>query len=112
MWELTDYALEFFREYLPFTEMNHYDIATSAKDDYCFAKPGDIYAIYLPAGGTTNLDVDSNLATFTVQWYNPRSGGPLRTGTIRTISGPGSVVIGHPPQDNNKDWVVLVKVKQ
>jgi hypothetical protein len=112
MWELTGYALDFFREYLPFTEMSHYDELTSAKNDYCFAKPGHIYAVYLPAGGTTNLDVDSNLATFTVQWYNPRSGGPLRTGTIRTISGPGSVAIGHPPQDNNKDWVVLIKLKK
>ncbi|MHC4544361.1 MAG: DUF5060 domain-containing protein, partial [Planctomycetota bacterium] len=112
MWELTGYALEFFREYLPFTEMSHHDELTSAKDDYCFAKPGQIYAVYLPAGGTTNLDVGSKSATFTVQWYNPRSGGPLRTGTIRTISGPGFVAIGHPPQDNNKDWVVLIKLKR
>ncbi|MHC4085453.1 MAG: DUF5060 domain-containing protein [Planctomycetota bacterium] len=112
MWELTGYALEFFREYLPFTEMSHHDKLTSAKDDYCFAKPGQIYAVYLPAGGTTNLDVGGKSATFTVQWYNPRSGGPLRSGTIRTITGPGSVAIGHPPQDNNKDWVVLIKLKK
>ncbi|MDH4238562.1 MAG: DUF5060 domain-containing protein [Phycisphaerae bacterium] len=112
MWELTGYALEFFREYLSFTEMSHHDELTLAKDDYCFAKPGEIYAVYLPGGGTTNLDVGSKSATFTVQWYNPRSGGPLQTGTIRTISGPGPVTIGHPPQDNNKDWVVLIKVKR
>jgi hypothetical protein len=112
MWELTGYALKFFREYLPFTEMSHHDELTSARDDYCFAKPGQIYAVYLPTGGTTNLEVGGKSATFTVQWYNPRSGGPLRTGTIRTISGPGSVAIGHPPQDNNKDWVVLIKLKK
>lgn len=112
MWELTGYALDFFREYLPFTEMSHHDELTSAKDDYCFARPGDIYAVYLPAGGTTNLDVGGKSATFTVDWYNPRSGGPLRNGTIRTITSPGSVAIGHPPQDNNKDWVVLIKLKK
>ena len=112
MWEMTSYALEFFHEHLPFTEMSHHDKLTSAKDDYCFAKPGEIYAVYLPAGGTTTLDLGSKSATFTVQWYNPRSGGPLRTGTIRTIRSPGSVVIGHPPEDNNKDWVVLIKLKK
>ena len=112
MWELTGYALEFFHEYLPFIEMSHHDELTSARNDYCFARPGQIYAVFLPAGGTTNLDVGSKSATFTVQWYNPRSGGPLRNGTIRTINGPGSVAIGHPPQDNNKDWVVLIKLKK
>jgi hypothetical protein len=112
MWELTDYALAFFHEHLPFTEMSHHDELTSAKNDYCFAKPGEIYAVYLPAGGTTNLDLGSSSASFSVKWYNPRAGGPLRTGTIRTISGPGSVAIGRPPQDNNKDWVVLIKLKR
>ncbi len=112
MWELTDYALAFFHEHLPFTEMSHHDELTSAKNDYCFAKPSQIYVVYLPSGGTTHLDLGSSSASFPVKWYNPRAGGPLRTGTIRTISGPGSVAIGHPPQDNNKDWVVLIKRKQ
>jgi hypothetical protein len=92
--------------------MSHHDELTSAKDDYCFAKPGQIYSVYLPSGGTTHLDVGNSSATFTIQWYNPRRGGPLRTGTVRTINGPGSVAIGHPPQDTNKDWVALIKVKR
>jgi hypothetical protein len=112
MWELTDYALEFFHKYLPFTEMSHHDELTSATDDYCFAKPGQIYAIYLPAGGTTHLDLGSGSASFTVEWYNPRAGGPLRRGSVAEVTCPGSVAIGHPPQDNNKDWVALIKSKK
>ena len=112
MWDLTRYALEFFRKHLPFTEMAHHDELTEAKDDYCFAKPGQIYAIYLPSGGTTRLDLGQRNATFTVQWFNPRTGGPLRTTDVATVKGPGSAAIGHPPQDTTKDWVALIKRKQ
>jgi hypothetical protein len=108
MWDQTRYALEFFHEYLPFTEMAHYNELTSVRDDYCFAKVGQIYAIYLPSGGTTNLDLGNSSATFTVRWYNPRTGGPLRIGTVRAIAGSGPVAIGHPPATTNKDWVALI----
>ena len=111
IWDLTRFALEFFHQHLPFTEMSHHDELTTAKDDYCFAKAGQIYAIYLPSGGTTHIDLGDSPATFTIQWYNPRTGGPLRIGTVTEITGPGSVAIGHPPQDSDKDWVALIKLK-
>ncbi|MBN2269452.1 MAG: DUF5060 domain-containing protein [Sedimentisphaerales bacterium] len=109
LWDLTRYALEFFQEYLPFTEMEHHDELTSVKDDYCFAKPGQIYTIYLPGGGTTNLDLGGDSKSFAVQWFNPRAGGALRAGSVRSIKGPGPVGIGQPPEDANKDWVALVQ---
>ena len=110
MWDLTRYALEFFRERLPFAEMDHHDELTGAKDDYCFAKPGQIYAIYLPAGGSTKLDLGNHSRSFIVQWFNPRAGGALRTGSVRTVKGPGRVGIGQPPEDKGKDWVALVQL--
>jgi len=103
--------LEFFHQYLPFTEMRHHDELTSAQDDYCFALPGQIYAIYLPAGGTTNLDLGDSSGTFMVRWYNPRAGGPLQMGSVGEVKGPGSVGIGQPPQDPYKDWVALIRSK-
>ncbi|MBL7189909.1 MAG: DUF5060 domain-containing protein [Phycisphaerae bacterium] len=111
LWDLTRYALDFFGEYLPFTEMDHHDELTAAVDDYCFAKPGEIYAVYYPGGSITSLDLGDSSATFTVQWYNPRTGGPLKTGVITTITGPGSPVIGSPPNSPDKDWVALIKLK-
>ena len=134
LWDLTRYALEFFHKHLPFTEMDHHDDLTSAKDDYCFARPGQIYAVYLPAGGTTSLDLGDSSATFTVQWFNPRRGEgilplsptagkmpvgpkagsaspPLQTGTKTEITGPGQADIGQPPTDRGKDWVALIKLK-
>ena len=116
LWDLTRYALEFFHEHLPFTEMAHHDELTSAGDDYCFAKPGQIYAVYLPApkelaSGSTGLDLGDSSASFTVQWFNPRTGGALQTGTKAQITGHGSTQIGHPPSDTDKDWVALIKLK-
>lgn len=111
MWDLTRYALEFFRWHLPFAEMSNHDELTSDPNDYCFAKPGQIYAIYLPAGGTTNLDLGNNPGTFSIQWYNPRNAGPLQAGSKTEIAAPGQPSIGNPPKDPDKDWVALVKRK-
>ena len=109
MWDMTRYALEFFHNYLPFTEMSHSDELTTAKNDYCFAKTGQIYAIYLPDGGTTDLNLRGNSTSFSVRWYNPRTGGKLDTGSTARIVGPGKVGIGQPPREADKDWVVLIR---
>ncbi|MBN2314868.1 MAG: DUF5060 domain-containing protein, partial [Sedimentisphaerales bacterium] len=118
MWDQTRYALEFFHNHLPFWTMTPSDTLISTEKAYCLAQPGQIYALYLPDGGTTNLDLgDSSpegvprTATFTVQWYNPRTGGHLQTGSTARISGPGRVAIGQPPQDADRDWVALIKRK-
>jgi hypothetical protein len=108
MWDQTRHALAFFRQHLPFAEMKHNDALTAAADDYCFAKPGEVYAIYLPRGGTTALDLGQNDATFAVRWYDPRNGGALQTGSVATVTGPGARSIGRPPADASKDWVALV----
>ncbi len=110
MWDLTRYALEFFQRYLPFTRMKHHDELTSAKGDYVFAEPGQVYAIYLPSGGTTQLDLGRNTGPFAVAWYNPRTGGKLRTGSVAAVRGPGRVGIGLPPEDPHKDWVALIRL--
>jgi len=125
LWDLTRYALEFFHQHLPFAEMSHHDELTAVPDDYCFAKPGQIYAIYLPSGGTTppgargaQLDLGGSSGSFSIQWFNPRTGGKLQKGTVSEVKGPGSVAIGRPPDDADKvalaapaDWVALIKLK-
>jgi hypothetical protein len=47
---------------------------------YCFAKPGETYVVYLPDGGTTDLDLAGARGRFQVSWYNPRTGGGLAEG--------------------------------
>ncbi|MHC4069516.1 MAG: DUF5060 domain-containing protein [Planctomycetota bacterium] len=105
MWDQTRYALEFFHNYLPFERMSPADSLVSA--GWCFAEVGEIYAVYLPDGGTAQLDITDG--SFTVRWYNPRDGGDLLTGSVETVAGPGKVGLGEPPAERDKDWVVLVK---
>ncbi|OHB62874.1 MAG: hypothetical protein A2Y77_00225 [Planctomycetes bacterium RBG_13_62_9] len=109
LWDITRHALEFFRERLPFATMSHHDELTSAADDYCLADPERIYAVYLPAGGTTSLDLGTTTAAFRIRWFNPRKGGPLQIGTLVLATGPGTVDIGQPPEDTDKDWLALVE---
>jgi len=107
MWDQTRYALDFFQQYLPFTEMAAADRLTPREDDYVFARENEVYAVYLPDGSETDLRLPEG--RFTVKWHNPREGGPLSDGSVAALSGPGSRSLGSPPKDRNRDWVVLVR---
>ena len=106
MWDQTRHALQFFHAYLPFVEMHANNSLTSSTSDFCFAKPGEVYAVYLPDGGTTQLKLPAG--AYAVRWYDPRSGGVLQLGTVARMTGPGNRAIGMPPADPQDDWVALV----
>jgi hypothetical protein len=106
LWTQTRYARQFF-ERLPLERMRPEPKLVRPASAWCFAEPGEIYVVYLPEGGTAELDLKSG--SYTVQWYNPREGGPLRTGSIRTVQGPGFRSLGKPPTDPDQDWAVLVQ---
>ncbi len=116
-WAMGNHALVFFNTHLPFSEMTSQDPlvgnASSASDGrYCLAKVGATYAVYIPAGagGTATLDLNGQSGTYTVQWYNPRTGGALQNGGTTSVTGGGSRALGTPPADSTRDWVVLVKL--
>jgi hypothetical protein len=111
-WDMCRYALEFFSKYnIPFYEMTCMDNLVS-KGNWCFAKPGQIYVVCLTKGGTTQIDLEDCKKEFTVKWYNPRTGGKLLDGSVKTIHGPGKAAIGTPPTDTDKDWVVLIQSEE
>ncbi|UCC22254.1 MAG: DUF5060 domain-containing protein [Planctomycetota bacterium] len=107
MWDQTRYAMDFFHEYLPFYQMSPKDSLVSR--GWCLAKPGEVYAVYLPGGGSTELELAEG--SYAVHWYNPRTGGELQTGSVKKVDGPGAVEMGNPPGDGNKDWVILCRSK-
>ena len=109
MWRQTAIAINFFRDHLPFTEMRYADDLTPAEDDYCFAKPGAVYAVYLPEGGPATLDLSDTMGAFTVRWFDPKRGGDLRDGSVTEVNGSGVVSIGTPPQGDGPNWVALVR---
>ena len=107
--DLIRYAHEFFLKYLPFVEMHHADDLASQPNAYVLAKRGEVYAVYLPDGGTTTLNLSGVSGNFEVKWYNPRTGGDLQDGTVRTIEGGDSRALGVAPGDVNSDWAVLIR---
>ena len=110
--DLISYAHDFVTRYLPFTEMHHADELTPLPNAYVLAKRGEVYAVYLPDGGATTLDLSGVSGQFEVKWYNPRTGGDLQDGTVRTIEGGGARALGEAPKDVNSDWAVLVRKVQ
>ena len=108
MWDQTRYALEFFQRHLPYWEMKNRDNITPNTRDYCLVLEGEIYAIYFPAGGKTELDLSGHAGNFDINWFNPRKGGGLEFGTKTQVPGGHMIDIGLPPADPEKDWVALV----
>ncbi len=111
MWDETRYALEFFHQYLPFAEMKPADdLVTSVPNAYCLAKAGDTYAVYLATAADARITLPEG--KYQVNWYNPRQGGPLEEGEIKSIEGPGATRLGQPPAAPGKDWVALLKAER
>lgn len=72
----TGYALEFMNA-LPFWQMEpRIGAANSTRGGTTFllAKPGDSYAVYNANGGALRVDLRNDSGTFSVSWFNPRTG--------------------------------------
>ncbi len=84
-WDQGKIALDFFgKNEIPFWEMESHDEMVITKGDYCFAKPGEIFIFFLKKGNA-KVDLSSGSGKLTVQWYNPRKGGDLQTGSIQSV---------------------------
>lgn len=113
-WEYGRIALDFFRENnIPFWEMTNADaLVGNAKNDnskFCLAQAGAVYLVYLPTGGTTDLDLTGARGRFSVQWFDPRHGGKLKDGGVTMVQGGGKVSLGQPPAEPAEDWLVVIK---
>ncbi|MEM6318075.1 MAG: DUF5060 domain-containing protein [Bacteroidota bacterium] len=109
MWDYTRHAMDFFQSHVPFVDMASHDELLKGDQAYCLAKKGEVYAVYLTFGGNTTLDLSDTDAKYSVDWYNPRSGGDLQKSVLQTLDGGQVVNLGNPPSDGNKDWVALVR---
>lgn len=108
-WDQAKICLDFFSDNkIPFHEMESHDELVATEGDYCFAKPGEIYLFYLKEGGST-ADLSSANGAMKVLWFNPRKGGGLQVGSIKSVLPGTEVDLGNPPAADGKDWVVVVK---
>ncbi|MEO1616019.1 MAG: DUF5060 domain-containing protein [Planctomycetota bacterium] len=113
-WDYCRIAVNFFHDNdVPFWEMKNADaLVGNPKHDnsaYCLAKQNETYLVYLPNGGESLLDLTEADGTFAVNWFNPRSGGDLESGSVGLVEGGANVSLGMPPRDEKEDWAVLVQ---
>lgn len=73
------------------------------------AASGEIYTLYIAAGGNVSLNLGSSTGPFEVRWFDPRADAPLLTGSVASITGPGPQPIGSLPDSPSEDWAVLVR---
>ena len=111
-------AIGFFHDNkIPFWEMENYDALVGNEDHkpgrFCFAKKGETYVVFLPGGkdseNANKLDLNGGIGELTVKWFNPRSGGDLQDGSVKTVAAGNRVDLGSPPSDAKEDWVVLIR---
>ena len=93
-------------ESLPFSEMNPCNELLSNRNNLCFAKDGEVYAIYFPSGGSETVNLSQIQGSMNVYWFDPRTGnintaGSIEGNGVRTFTAP----------DNN-DWVLQLNKQQ
>ena len=111
-WDQNRYARTFFEDHLPFWRMEPADELTSDGASYCLAAKGEAYAVFIhPGMETTSIDLGDSGKTFSVYWYNPRAGGELQEGSVKSVTAKGLVALGYPPSEREKDWGVLIRAE-
>jgi len=106
-WKQSTIATQFMKQF-PLEEMKCMDGLVNVQDAYCLAKPGEIYIVYLPAGtNSAKLSIEAE-KDLIVKWFNPRKGGELQDGSIKTLSS-GIQNPGNPPEEADNDWVIVVQ---
>ena len=107
-WKQSTLATQFMLQF-PLESMNYNDEIIKVEGAYCLEKPGELYLIYLPAG-TQNAKIDlKGEKDFSVKWFNPREGGEMLDGTVKTVSASGLQNLGNPPENEQQDWVVVIQ---
>ncbi len=62
-----------FMETMPFWEMEPNNALVKSGKAFCLAKPGRVYALYLPTGGSVTVTLAPN-TTYEYAWWNPANG--------------------------------------
>lgn len=101
--------LEFFTYHsIPFWNMTIANELVSG-EAWCLAEPnGQVIAIY-SMDGSTSVDLSRYDGFYTVQWFDPRNGGPLQFGSRMALQAAGSFqTLGEPPSESDQDWAILL----
>ena len=91
--------------------MSPNDDLALGEDNWALANEGQTYLLYLKKGGEAKVDLSgAEDEKFSVQWFNPRTGGDLIDGAPQSVDGGSeNVSLGTPPNTEDLDWVVLLR---
>ena len=70
---------------------------TNDNSVFCFAKPGEVYLVYLPSGGSADLDLTGATGQFNVSWFDPRNGGAPKRGSVASVAAGRKASLGAAP---------------
>jgi hypothetical protein len=109
-WPVCRYTLEFLESSdVPFENMKNQNSLVSGSGsnaNRCLAKTGAAYLVHLPSGGSATLNLSAASGSFSVKWFNPRTGAVVNRSDI---NGGGTVSLGSPPDTTTQDWVVFLR---
>jgi hypothetical protein len=110
LWTQSKNAIDFFKSNsIPIQSMDSNNsllsvvVGANAK---CLATD-DLSTIVVYLKSAVTIPMITLSGSYNISWYNPRIGGPLLTGLVTTITAGG--VLGSPPTDLDKDWVILLQ---
>ena len=104
-WEQTRAALDFFQYYLPFDEMQPRDDLVKSGNAWCFAKPGEVYAVYPLSEDPVVLELESG--PYALCAYDSSKGGELYR--FSWTEGAGDRELRKPNPDYFNHSVILVE---
>lgn len=108
-WDQNRHALSFFQQ-IPFWEMSPRDELTTDDQSYCFASQDKVYVVYQHGGQEAiTIDLGTTGIEYTISWFDPRNGGDLMEGSVKTVEAKGLVSLGYAPIMKDKDWVILLQ---
>jgi hypothetical protein len=113
-WDYARYALEFFKDQkIPFWNMRNADALVGNPENdnsrYCLALPGELYLVYLPTGGTAELDLSDASGEFVVSWFNPRTSALLAAPALPKVRGGQSITLEPPSSEPGDDWLIMLR---
>ncbi|WP_158970389.1 DUF5060 domain-containing protein [Paraglaciecola sp. L3A3] len=119
-WDQAKHALDFFKmANVPYQKGKNLDNLSNGH--WVLGEEGQFYIVFVKdALKEINLNIYFGKADYSVQWYNPRQGGKLQTGSVKQVTVTQNrtsykkyerLELGAPPSDKNQDWVILVKRK-
>lgn len=106
LWGQTNVAKQLFTDHVQWWTMEPSNELITSGDGFCLSETDNQYLIYVFPGSTIRLDLSGTEKTFSLQYYNPKTGESLQGsefmegGDIRTLDRPAGY---------DEDYVVLLK---